>query len=353
MSLENLPVMGKNIHNIISLPKYNNLKDIIGTFMGRDALSLAVKCLDLGVGDKVLLPAYLCGVVLKPFLGKTKIEFYDLKPDLTIDPEDIEPKLIQGQVKLVLIINYFGFIQPYRNEIKKICSDRGILIIEDCAHSLLTEGSGDTGDISIYSFAKILPLWDGGGLKINIEGNTINPDYYPRAYSNILSVLIMLKSILNVRADMLSRAWLSSRKKAVVSDSTSIKKDSRILPMSYFAYNGIKKNKSIQEIIKKRRNDFQIWHSLAERTDIFEPVFSELPLGVCPLGYPIKIKDRDLLKLRLQKKGIYLKSHWHLPDVVGKEFYNSHNLSRQTITLPVYHELKQQEQEVIQRVLTS
>ncbi len=342
----------RNLRKMVRLAKVNPFPGVIGTFMGRDALSLAVSSLDLGADDTVLLPAYLCREVLKPFLRMTRVEFYELRSDLTVDPEEIKLKLAKAKVKMMMIINYFGFLQPYRKEIKGICSDRGIILMEDCAHSLLTEGSGEVGDLSIYSFRKILPLPDGGGLKMNIEGKTVTPKFYPRIYSNVLSVFIILKLLLNVRAETFSRAGLTIRTKNLVPNAAMASKNNRILPLSSFAYNGMG-NMSFPEIVQKRRNDYHFWQECAEKSNSFMPVFSNLPSGVCPLGYPVKVKDRDALKSRLLEEGIFLRTHWHLPETVGKEFVNSHKLSMQTITLPVYPELSRRERERIQRVLTS
>ncbi len=332
--------------------KANPFPEIIGTFMGRDAFSLAVSSLNLGINDTVLLPAYLCREVLKPFLGKTRVLFYDLPPDLTVEPEEIASALEESKVTMMLLINYFGFLQPYRKEIKEICTDRGVLLMEDCAHSLLTEGSGETGDLSIYSFRKTLPLPDGGGLKMNRGEKTVAAKFYPRIYSNVLSFFAIVKSLLNVRSETLSRAGISSQKKNVLPDAASNNNNNRILPLSFFTYNGMG-NASFPEIIEKRRADYQFWQELAERTNRFIPVFNNLPSGVCPLGFPVKVKDRDLLKLQLQKEGIFPEIHWHLPEAVGRKFVNSHKTSAQTLTLPIYPKLGRRERERILRLLSS
>lgn len=345
----NSPLRG-NIGKMLLLPKANPFPEVIGTFMGRDALSLAVSLLDLGANDTVLLPAYLCREVLKPFLGKTRVEFYDIKPDLTVDPEEIKPKLDRNKVKMLMIINYFGFLQPYRKEVKQICEDKGAVLIEDCAHSLLTEGSGDIGDIAIYSFRKILPLPDGGGLKINGREKPVCLNFYPKIYSNILSLLASLKSLANVRSETLSRAGLSSQKKNFIPSSSQGNKGGRILPLSSFAYNGMG-NISFPEIIERRRNDYQFWLRITKGSDRFMPIFDNLPSGVCPLGFPVKVKGRDLLLGRLQKEGIFLKVYWHLHPVVAETFVTSRELASQVCTLPVYPELGQREREGIEELL--
>jgi perosamine synthetase len=341
-----------NFKKLISAAESNPFPGVIGTFMGRDALSLAVSCLGLKPDDTVLLPAYLCREVLRPFLGKTRVMFYDVMPNLAADPADIRQIVAKNKVKVMMIINFFGFLQPYRKEIKEICSESGITLIEDCAHSLLTEGSGDVGDISIYSFRKILPVPDGGGLSMNPSGNAPSPEFYPRLYSNVLSILIITKALMDVKVDSLSRAGFADKKKDLLQDAPATPKCGRVLPLSSFTRNGMG-NMVLPEIFEKRRSDFTYWQDVAGKTDRITPVFPELPMGVCPLGYPVKLKDRDVLRARLQKEGIFLKVHWNLPDEVGAEHVNSHAMAKQSITFPLHFELGQRESDGIERLLVS
>ncbi|OPY72913.1 MAG: TDP-4-oxo-6-deoxy-D-glucose transaminase [Syntrophorhabdus sp. PtaU1.Bin050] len=320
--------------------------------MGRDALSLTVSALKLGPDDAIVLPAYLCTEVLRPFVGRTRVQFYDVQADLTIDPEKVETILKRSNAKALVMINYFGFLQPYRFSIKQICTNRGIILIEDSAHSLLTEGSGETGDVVIYSFRKILPLPDGGGLKVNTGTINMRPQFYPRTYSNTLSMLIMIKALLNVRADFLSRAALSSAGKSVVPEATTIPKKKRILPLSSLASNGMG-NISFSDIRENRRRDYRFWQEQVRKSKTFIPLFPDLPFDVCPLCFPVIVEERDSIKQQLQAKGIYLKVYWNLPWQIGKEFVNSHYLSSRTLALPVYPELGPREREEISKLLAS
>ena len=212
-----------NLWKMLRRPEGDPFPGVIGTYMARDAFALAVSMLGLSGNDKVLLPAYLCREVVKPFLGRTRVVLYDVKPDLSVDPVEIEEKL-KG-ARLLLIIHYFGFLQPHRAKIKKLCEKHGVVLLEDCAHSLLTEGSGITGDLSVYSFRKNLPLPDGGGLKLNGKGIRAGPKFYPRFYANALSVMSLLKSFSRIRSSTLSRAGLSA----------NVKSGQRVLPLSTFA----------------------------------------------------------------------------------------------------------------------
>jgi perosamine synthetase len=331
------------------------LHNVVGTFMGRDALSLAASWLEIGANDTVLLPAFVCDEVIKPFANVARVAFYDIGRDLAIHPATIAAMLSERSIKVMVVVNYFGFLQPHRDDIRRICENKGVVLIEDCAHSLLTEGSGTIGDLSIYSYRKILPVSDGGGLRINMVGRTATPRFYPRLYSNVLSTAVLLKSLLKVRTDAWSRSGLTSQAGKLSTRSAgppTAAGNGRILPMSVFARHGIRTT-SLSDVIEKRRADYEFWHDLSNRTGVFSPVFECLPAGVCPLGFPAFMNDRERVRSLALAKGIYLKVHWRLPSVIGVEYPISRELAETTVTLPVYPELSPRDRDVIRGILAA
>ena len=333
----------------MSSPTLTRFPGVVGTFMGRDALSLAVSHLGLTGNDTVLLPAYNCKEVLRPF-KRTHVVLYDVCPDLTVDPEEINRKLRSARVKVLVLINYFGFLQPCREQIKRICAGNGVLVIEDCAHSLLTAGSGNTGDLSVYSFRKILPVPDGGGLRINLNGEAANPDFYPRAYSNVLSLLAMAKSFSGLRSDTLSRAGVANGRESLQANGASTPNHRRTLPISWFAARGIA-SLPFEENVEKRRNDYKAWEDFCANQPSLKPVFAGLPDGVCPLGFPVRIKDRDALVSGAGNRGIHLMVHWRLAADLEAEQPNSYRLSTEIVTLPVGAELRPGQREILAGLL--
>jgi perosamine synthetase len=326
------------------------LSGIIGTFMGRDALSLAVSYLELTCNDTVLLPAYLCQEVLRPFEGKTRVAFYDVQPDLTADPNEIRDKLKATRARVMLVINYFGFVQPYLKDIKKICSENETFLIEDCAHSLLTQGSGETGDLSVYSFRKILPLTDGGGLKVNMQGKPASPKFYPKMWSTSLSLLIMAKKLSGMRSEAFSRAGIASCKKNISSKAAPPRRSDHVLPMSTLTRRAMTKL-SFAQIAENRRNDYHFWQEISARSSSVVPIFAELAPEVCPMGFPVKVKDRDSLKSRALNEGVHLSIYWRLPSTVGGAFCKSQKLAAEVLALPINPELDKREREVIVRLI--
>jgi dTDP-4-amino-4,6-dideoxygalactose transaminase len=321
---------------------------VIGTFMGRDALSLAISYLDLGENDVVVLPVYTCQDVIKQFVRKCQVRFYDVRPDLTIDPDELRA-VFEGSapIKMLLITNYFGFLQPYRTEIKKLTEANGICLVEDCAHSLLTEGSGETGDLSTYSFRKILPLRDGGGLVVNAKSKLALPKYHHRLYSDTLSFLAFAKSLLNVRTERFSRARVASQTAQALPFPS---KNSRILPLSRFARHSIR-DISLSEVVKKRRVDFSYWQGITSNNPALTPMFNDLPSGVCPLGFALRAKNRESLEWRAQEMGIHLRVHWRLDANLGSQCSTSHELSKDILTLPIYPELGSRERDVLTGIM--
>jgi hypothetical protein len=321
---------------------------VVGTFMGRDALALAMSHLGIADMDTVLLPAYTCHEVLRSFMKKVGVAFYDVGPDLAIDPDDIRRQLSGRRVKMLLTTDYFGFPQPYRHDIKRICVDTGTSLVEDCAHSLLTDGAGEIGDVAIYSFRKILPVHYGGGLRANTKGAELNPAFSPRLFSNALSLVAQVKSLLNIHSPKLSRARVASHTTTVISPR---KAEERILPLSFFAQHGMA-NIAFTEVIEKRRDGFLFWLDLARGDPALVPVFPELPAGVCPLGFPVKVRDRASLESQARKAGIVLSVHWRLDRDIAPECRSSHKLSAQLLTLPVAPDIRPRERDTLARIVS-
>ena len=330
----------------------DGLPGVIGTFMGRDALILAAQYLRLSATDTVLMPAYTCKEVLRPFLGRARVEFYDIQPNLGVDPNELKEKLTAHNVNGLVLINYFGFLQPFRKEVKQLCRDKGVLLIEDCAHSLLTAGSGETGDFVVYSFRKTLPVPDGGGLKVDVALKLEEPRFFPKICSNALSLLILAKSSLHIRSSFFSRAGLTHGTADLSEQPTSPTKDGRILPLSSFASVGLNRA-SFEDIIAKKRADFEFWLQVCKESSTAVPIYDSLPHGVCPIGFPIRRRDRDALVLAARNHGIDLMVHWRLPAGMASHCTTSHALSSQIVTLPVYPNLLPKDRETLRRLVVN
>ena len=134
---------------------------------GTAALHLALVILGVGEQDEVILPSYTCASVGMPILYlKARPVFGDIGEDYNILPEEIK-KRITEKTKAVIVPHMFGYPADIE-DIKEICEDHGIPLIEDCAQSIgalyRNKKVGTFGDISIFSFysTKMVTSIQGG-----------------------------------------------------------------------------------------------------------------------------------------------------------------------------------------------
>jgi dTDP-4-amino-4,6-dideoxygalactose transaminase len=92
--------------------------------------------------------------------------FYRIADDLSVDLADAGRRVGPG-VRALMATHYFGFPQDMP-AVRRFCDDRGLFLIEDCAHCLYgrVDGRpiGSFGDYAIGSPRKFLATIDGGCL---------------------------------------------------------------------------------------------------------------------------------------------------------------------------------------------
>ncbi len=144
----------------------------------RSAFRSYMEALGIERGDRILLPAYIgwssregSGVFDPVAAMGLSAVFYRLESDLSIDVTYFENLLTYGGFKLLVVIHYFGFVDPFYEEVVRMAHARGMKVIEDEAHALFTDMvggiSGHLGDAAIFSLHKMLPRDRGGILCIN------------------------------------------------------------------------------------------------------------------------------------------------------------------------------------------
>lgn len=143
--------------------------------LGRDALLAGVRSLNLVEGDSIIVPAYMCESAIRPlrFYGYELI-FVDVDENLNIPLCNIESIIKKFNVKALLVVNYFGFTMNI-GSLVNFCHKYNVKVIEDSSHSFMSQLFRDSVDIhsdmEIFSMRKVLPVQDGGALRINVECN--------------------------------------------------------------------------------------------------------------------------------------------------------------------------------------
>ena len=143
---------------------------VYGAASGRSAFQLALEALNLEKGKEIIFPIFTFPVM--PMVAKMlgyKPVFCEVDPvTFNSGPEHIAPK-INENTGAVLATHLFGQPCPIK-EITALTRERGIRLMEDCAHAcgVRVDGClvGTFSDIGIFSFAegKNMPCFGGGAI---------------------------------------------------------------------------------------------------------------------------------------------------------------------------------------------
>lgn len=142
---------------------------------GTAALHLAAMAAGIKEGDEVIVSSitFAASSNCVLYCGATPV-FADIDPyTYNIDPESIK-KLITPKTKAVVAVDFTGQAVKL-NEIREICKEHNLILIEDAAHSLGTyyEGKavGSIADMTTFSFhpVKTITAGEGGAITTNDE----------------------------------------------------------------------------------------------------------------------------------------------------------------------------------------
>ncbi len=135
----------------------------------------------------ILVPAYIgyssregSGVFDPIRESGIKYCFYKMNKDLNIEMADLQNRLLENEKGILLLIHYFGFIDPNYSEVKKLAKELGYIIVEDYAHGLFTFlcGVDHDFDYAFFSLHKMLPYKKGGMLFSKCPQKTETSEYY-------------------------------------------------------------------------------------------------------------------------------------------------------------------------------
>lgn len=142
------------------------------------ALHLALLCSNIKRGDEVITPSLTFVATNHPILMVgAKPVFCDVNYNtLCANPNDIEKKITK-RTKAIVVVHYGGHPVDL-DPILRICKEKGIVLIEDCAHAVGTyyksKHVGTFGEFGCFSFAAIKNLTTGdGGMLVGKEKKKI------------------------------------------------------------------------------------------------------------------------------------------------------------------------------------
>ena len=324
------------------------------SFSTRVAIRQACDLLNLGAGDEVLAPAYNCGSELDPLLhaGAT-VTLYPVDRRTEIDPEEVARR-ITSRTRAVYLTHYFGVLQPATAAIRALCDERGLLLIEDCALSLLSgvPAEGRAGDVAVFCFYKFFPVLRGGALVIN-NGDIGREARFDRPPPNAVVGRQLLRSGLAAALGKHRAGALSGRLRRRAGPPVPPERDGTGLPdipahyyfdprlrgarISRFAAQPLRAF-DVAGAIAARKSNYRIW--LGHLADMPEatPLFPDMPDSACPLCMPVLVAGRDAVAARLAARGVAATPWWagYNRRLDWHGFADAHHLKDNVLSLPAH-----------------
>jgi dTDP-4-amino-4,6-dideoxygalactose transaminase len=314
-----------------SVASYLGVEYAIGLASGTDALILALRALNIGVGDEVIIPAYTffatAGTVMS--VGATPI-FVDIDPfSYEIDVTEIKG-CITSKTKAIIPVHLYGHPADM-DPILELARANGLKIIEDNAQAFGAtyrgKRTGSLGDIGCLSFfpTKNLGAYGDGGMVVTND-------------SKLAERMRMLRT----------HGW----KKKYYSEEVGY--NSRLDALQ-------------AAILEAKLQHVDTWNQ--KRREIARRYSEQLaPLGVivpieCEWGrhvyhlYIIRSNGRNELQAFLKQRGIAAEVYYPLPPHLsipcGKfgykvgDFPHAERASQETLALPLYPELTTDRQDKV------
>ena len=303
----------------------------------------------------VLAPDYNSGnEILAMRTAGAHVCYCPVDSRMQLNPVVVEQLCDRHHPDVLYVIHYVGWPQPI-TALVDICRRRGMLLVEDCALSLLSatpEGPlGRFGDWSVFCLYKTLPLPNGALLlQNNLQLESL--DRLSLRHAGAASVLGRTAELVvqrirgrasrigaalqTVKRGMGAAAGALDVRRANVGD-IGFNLDEVDLAMSGLSMRLLQRF-DFDEIRRRRVENYM-------RLDAALPpsvarVFDTLPDGVCPLFFPILVEDKQAAARALQQRGIDALEFWNDSVESGAEMgRDARCLRAHVLELPIHQDL--------------
>ncbi|UNM89965.1 DegT/DnrJ/EryC1/StrS aminotransferase family protein [Vagococcus sp. CY52-2] len=169
--------LGKNVDGFEQeLADYVGIDHAAALSSGTSAIHLALKAVGVTEGDIVFCQSLTFSATANPiiYVGATPVFIDSDRRTWNMDPQALKKAFEKYTPKAVLVVHLYGQSADL-DEIKALCDEHNVALIEDAAESLGTlykgKHTGTIGDYGIFSFNgnKIITTSGGGMLVSNNE----------------------------------------------------------------------------------------------------------------------------------------------------------------------------------------
>lgn len=330
--------------------------------LARSGIYHLFRTLGLKPNETVLAPDYYSGneVAAIQAAGGSLVH-YPIKRNFEPDLVELERIANEVRPRVIYVIHYLGWPQPVQ-EIKAICKRYGSLLVEDCALAMLSESGGTplgaAGDYSVFCLYKTLPVPNGGLLVRNTPDAPAVSDVKLRPCSAMncagRSTELLLEA-LRSHCDTVGGAVFAVKRAIGRTLRAASYQPVKVGDIGWNLANVNVAMSSLSDrvmtgldyaaIRERRRRNFELMRQKLQGR--VHAVRDDLPEGVCPLFYPILVKNKWAIAQALRNRGIGAVEFWNDPQEnpsIGKDarFLRAHLLE-----LPIHQGVTESQVEYI------
>ncbi|HJT19246.1 MAG TPA: DegT/DnrJ/EryC1/StrS family aminotransferase [Nitrospira sp.] len=265
--------------------------------------------------------------------------------------------LCEQGADILFTVHYAGWPQPIQ-DLRALCDRYGLILVEDCALALLSERAGrplgSFGDYAVFCLYKTLPVIDGGLLVQNRNPfdalNTLILQPTGRAFEFGQAAELWVErtrgrapragaamAVVKRRIGALLTALHVER--VPVGDIGFDPARSRIgmspwslRLLSRLDYDGIR---------RRRRANFSLLADALAQAGIGP--WLDLEEGVCPVFFPLLVKDKSAAARALRESGVIATELWNEgdPHFRSEDGPDSRFLRRHLLELPIHQDVRE------------
>lgn len=299
--------------------------------------------------NTVFMPALCCSSMVQPFIQlEYHVEFYRLRPDLTIDIEYLNSILKDNSV--LILMKYHGMDTYSNAQIRELISKfENVLLIQDCTQNIFTESMYDADvDYHIGSIRKWIAIPDGAF--VTSANHELTEDGLVEDDTNVFTEtfyksMVEKTEYLSCGDPQIKQGFREKNAfcmQYLRGSIIPIKISSRSIKI-------IKEDINTRDVISRRHENYK---RLFERVKDNHPeVLRFTVLQECPLCFPIYINKRDEIQRKLSQNGVYCQVLWPLPKDAINICTTSRDYAEHMLAVPCDQRYIEEDMDVIADVL--
>ena len=328
-------------------------------YLARNGIYHGLGAIGLGGGAVVLMPSYHHGVEVEAVRAAgCEVRFFGVGRDLVADLDDARRRA--DGARALYLIHYAGFAQPL-DEARALCRERGLVLVEDCALSLLSrapsgEPLGAAGDLSVFCLYKTLPLPHGG---VAVGPAALPLGRRPPLLSTLHHVAGSLRAHAALErgpmplwdaARALARRSVDRVVRAEQTGTRHLDPAQLDLGVSALVERLLTRIDADGIVVRRRRNYRRLLDALGDER---RAVAGPLAAGACPLFFPLLVADKAAARARMEQSAIECVDFWSDGDPAcdAALFADTAWLRRHVLEVPIHQDLDDESLDQVARAV--